>query len=59
MGAESSSLHGFELEAEVNSSTENGWTLNSAKRQDGTHVSVFIYEKSNKNADFVENAAKV
>ncbi|XP_078685970.1 protein-associating with the carboxyl-terminal domain of ezrin-like [Branchiostoma floridae x Branchiostoma belcheri] len=58
MGSESSTLQGCDLEEEVQTSEKN-WTLHSARKKDGSKVSVFVHKSTQAKEDpVIQNAAK-
>eukprot|EP00058_Branchiostoma_floridae_P006974 XP_002592462.1 hypothetical protein BRAFLDRAFT_118920 [Branchiostoma floridae] len=58
MGSESSTLQGCDFEEEVQTSEKN-WTLHSARKKDGSKVSVFVHKTTQAKEDpVIQNAAK-
>ncbi|XP_066293399.1 protein-associating with the carboxyl-terminal domain of ezrin-like [Branchiostoma lanceolatum] len=58
MGSESSTLQGCDFEEEVETSEKN-WTLHSARKKDGSKVSVFVHKSTQPKEDpVIQNAAK-
>ena len=59
MGAETSALRELEFDDEIDHVEAVGGLPRSAKRKDGTRVSVFMFEKGAKDPDNKDNSAKV